>query len=438
MILKQTLTIIPHMAAALAEALGYVDQPAGVPATQRNLPRRKAQRLAGVLYLAGKKNQVLLRWLGGYVKKPFGCPVCLKAAGKRSEHIHTHLALVHDIDVTWHECHLCDKRFKLPLSLRVHLAGVHNIDVTWHDCHICSKRCKMACHLRKHLAYMHDIDVTWHDCHLCDKRCKQAVNLRTHLALVHDIDATWHHCHLCSHRTKQVSHLRQHLADVHDINVRWHQCDLCEYRTKQGGCLREHIRRCHSEQHAQRRKQQEERVRQALLDAGWLEWHLSETMPPAGYFKREKHIDFQCAGASTDRQFARIDFVLGVRAGAGYVFLEVDEHQHRYGYESEQVSCDMKRMNSVLASINVEFDFDPPSIYWLRYNPSAWHVDGVLRRVPTEERLRWLLDFLGTVTLTEPVGIGYAYYDADDTEGLEVTSHEEYHDSFRCLVENLT
>ena len=92
-----------------------------------------------------------------------------------------------------------------------------------------------------------------------------------------------------------------------------------------------------------------------------------------------------CADLNTDGKFASIDFVLGVLNG--FVFLEVDEQQHKYGYGG-LVSCAMKRMSHVMESLAVETDCNLPCIYWLRYNPHAWHVDGALRKMPKLDRER--------------------------------------------------
>ena len=147
-----------------------------------------------------------------------------------------------------------------------------------------------------------------------------------------------------------------HQADVHDEDVVWHKCDAdpdkCDYQSKRVGTLYAHIRRCHARVYAQRKKEQEERVRRALLDAGWQEWRLAETTATRRLLSpREAHRLQVCADLNTDGKFASIDFVLGVLNG--FVFLEVDEQQHKYGYGG-LVSCDMKRMSHVMESLAVE------------------------------------------------------------------------------------
>jgi hypothetical protein len=210
-------------------------------------------------------------------------------------------------------------------------------------------------------------------------------------------------------------------------------CDLpgCTAAFAQSGHLAAHIIRWHNDTYIARRKIEEERVCAALLQRGWVEWFHPETMPPPGSFKREKRIDFKCVDAQ--ETWSRIDFVLGVNTG--YLFLEVDESQHRFGYNA-MLGCDMKRMAKVMASVTIEAGTSLPNIFWLRYNPHAWHVDGALRSVPKAEREAWLCDYVSDLTLTQCLTIGYAYYDASDGV-LEVLENEEYHPDFATVAIDL-
>lgn len=83
-------------------------------------------------------------------------------------------------------------------------------------------------------------------------------------------------------------------------------------------------------------------------------------------------------------------------------------------------------------------DFDRrtglPSIYWLRYHPNAWRVDGVLQsvvpKVERQERLvRWLTAFESSMSLQ----IGHAFY---DTSGdlLDVLNNDSYHPAYAELT----
>ena len=220
----------------------------------------------------------------------------------------------------------------------------------------------------------------------------------------------------------------------------WYDCEQCFQKFKQKSNLTKHLAAKHYSVYCQRRKQQEEHVRLALLLYGWGEWSSGDTLPPSGYFKREHQIDFTCAGASEDRKWCRIDFVLAYDDGT-FVFLEVDEHQHRFGYDGEDgahLSCDSKRMANVQTSITIEFvavGADPPPIYWFRYNPHTWHVNGTVITVKRTEREKRLCAFLSKSP--SRVGIGYAFYDYDKEDGMDVLGASEFHPLLRDMVENL-
>lgn len=183
-----------------------------------------------------------------------------------------------------------------------------------------------------------------------------------------------------------------------------------------------------------RLKQQEERIQKAILAAGWSEWHHPEVMPPKKHFKREKRIDFRCVDHAQRDTWCRIDFVLAVNGG--YVFLEVDENQHQFGYDAN-LSCDMKRMAKVMTSLTVEAGDALPHIYWLRYNPHAWHVDGATLSLTKTERERWLCTFLSELALDKPLRIGYAFYDSSEGK-LDVLANEEYHREFAEVAVDLS
>ena len=281
----------------------------------------------------------------------------------------------------------------------------------------------------------------------CNYACTHSGNLVIHKR-THTGDkpykCDWSGCdYACTTSSSLHKHKRIHTGE------KPYNCDVpgCDYATAQSGNLHDHIRVHHNATYVARKKEQEERVRKALLDADWKEWFHPELLPPAGHFKREHQIDFECAAASADRQFCRIDFILGYD-GPSYVFLEVDEHQHRFGYrqaDGAAISCDAKRMASVHTSLAVEFGKlgrDVPPIYWARYNPHEWHVDGVTMRLPKADRETRLVAFLDKYEAIAPLRIGYAFYDSNDEGGvdvLDVLLADEFPESFRDdgIVDNL-
>ena len=195
-----------------------------------------------------------------------------------------------------------------------------------------------------------------------------------------------------------------------------------------------HIASQHNDVYVARRKTQEARVRKALVErGGYAEYFATANIPPVGTFKREKRIDFRCADVQSKTAYCRIDFV--VSTPGGLVFLEVDEDQHLYGYDA-MVSCDMKRMAHVMETLGMELGDSLPYVYWLRYNPNAYHVDGDLVRVPKDDRETRLLDWLSDFEAVAPLGIGYAFYDREDDQ-LSVLANPEYNQQLAEVVEDL-
>ncbi|KAI9008077.1 hypothetical protein BC832DRAFT_405882 [Gaertneriomyces semiglobifer] len=85
-------------------------------------------------------------------------------------------------------------------------------------------------------------------------------------------------------------------------------------------------------------------------------------------FKTEHMVDFRCAG--TDGSRAYIDFLVEVNDEegklAGFVLLEVEEHQH----SSYSVSCEVRRMADVHHTLVLEGN--TINIAFIRYNPHAF------------------------------------------------------------------
>ena len=96
----------------------------------------------------------------------------------------------------------------------------------------------------------------------------------------------------------------------------------------------------------------------------------------------------------------------------------------------------MKRMSHVMESLTVELGDALPHVYWLRYNPNAYHVDGDLVRVPKADREKRLLGWLSGFESPGPLGIGYAFYDEEDGM-LSVLDNDSYNPHYAEVVQNL-
>ena len=373
----------------------------------------------------------------------FPCPECDKTFTQQSN-LNTHIRIKHSANPPSFACPECDKTFTEKGHLDAHIRTKHSANPPSFQCPECDKTFTQKGHLNTHIRIKHSATTSSFQCPECDKTFKQKGTLDAHIRTKHSANPPSFACPECDKTFTWKSHLKGHLASVHDVGVVWHHCDAdpdCDYKAKSGSGLAKHIQSHHARVFAQRKQEQEENVRRALLDGGWQEWKLAETMPAVGFFRREKRIDFNCAkkaqpGALANaKQFAKIDFVLGVPDG--YVFLEVDEHQHRFGYDNESLSCDLKRMCSVMESLAIETNFDVPNVYWLRYNPHAHRANGELVKVPKAEREARLLAWLNAFAFAAPFGIGYAFYDYDDDNGLEVLTHAEYDPQYAALARNL-
>ncbi|AEO97622.1 zinc finger protein [Emiliania huxleyi virus 84] len=213
-----------------------------------------------------------------------------------------------------------------------------------------------------------------------------------------------------------------------------YKCKICDYASTQSNNLYDHMRIHHTIEHNASKKIQEEKVSQLLTESGYIQlYNLGDTLPPPGHYKREHHIQFNCASKNSKQKWCRIDFI--INSNGTYIFLEVDENQHRFGYDA-MLSCDCKRMTDVQATV-IQSDDRIPPIYWLRYNPQAWHYNEETIRVPTEVRHRFLMERINEVQHSESIRIEYMFYDIVDDE-LEVLKNEEYADCFRPLAFQLT
>ena len=396
----------------------------------------------------------------------FRCDQCDHMSKTQSD-MNRHIYDVHEKNKIFFKCDKCDYQTPRQGTLSSHLQKKHNLGTirqrctydgcTWetasaqpsflrqhvarfhepseisrsHECDECTYKTFTNSALAVHKSLKHNVNVQWFGCQLCPYKAKTKGMLQSHIRNKHEELSKEYACSLCSFISATKGNLKRHVDEYHERSVVYN-CDMCDFETFYKSSIYTHQKSKHSDAVFARSKQQEQRIAMLLLENGWTEWFDSELMPSVGCFKREKRIDFACVDA--DDTWCRIDFVLA--RPKGYVFLEVDENQHKFGYDNT-LSCDMKRMAKVMNSICVENFTSMPYIFWLRYNPNAWRIDNILQTVAKKEREHWLINFLNELDIETPLAIGYAYYDTMEN-GLIILENEEYHEQFADVALNLT
>ena len=162
----------------------------------------------------------------------------------------------------------------------------------------------------------------------------------------------------------------------------------------------------------QRIKWEEKRVQDAL--DGTFRLITSDQFPsrPREY-KPQKYIDFRSLHPDlrkSNRLYASIDFVFGVPGG--FVFLEVDENQHK-SYEG---NYDMVRMDEVMLAYENVYG-KTQRVLWIRFNPDAFRINGNQPKRPPDrdEKVAFLIGHLKEIDLgNEPpssIQVRYLFYD---------------------------
>ena len=112
---------------------------------------------------------------------------------KKSHHLKTHKALIHNIDVKYYPCNIngCKYEAKLAGSVKKHKANVHDIGVVYYPCSVkgCRYIAKQTSYLKSHQAMIHGIDVVYYPCNVrgCDYEAKISSSVKRHKAMIHGI-----------------------------------------------------------------------------------------------------------------------------------------------------------------------------------------------------------------------------------------------------------
>lgn len=159
--------------------------------------------------------------------------------------------------------------------------------------------------------------------------------------------------------------------------------------------------------------------RKAVTKAGELKVH--EFLRENGVdFQYQLFVPFHTCGLGSETACAYPDFYIA--RPWGHLFIEHDEHSHSHYLPS----CDPRRDMDIYTSISLGTG---GMVRILRYNPDAYHVGGVLRKVSTKERLETLLRFIQQETPPFPelpFARLFLYYDVDNEDSTLPTVAKEW------------
>jgi hypothetical protein len=197
--------------------------------------------------------------------------------------------------------------------------------------------------------------------------------------------------------------MHRHVKAIHegikDIACTHPGCDQM-FSTNQNMC--NHFKSWHTTQGMNRKKKQEDRVRQLLT----------------AVYAIDENIHVQYRGGCVpdpDKYRAFIDFgVVGIIPAC--VIVECDELAHT----SYMLRCELTRMEQIHESIVTGGEERP--VVFVRYNPNgSFEEDGVPMKMLRREREQLLLSFLakvasGEIVLTNPLNIVYICYSTFEGE----------------------
>ena len=178
----------------------------------------------------------------------------------------THIKTKHSDTPPSFACDECGTTFAKKSNLNTHIKSGHSDTPPSFACDECGATYTRKHHLTEHIKARHSATPPSFTCDECGKTFTQKSSLNTHIKIRHSATPPSFACVECGDTFTAKGNLKQHLAFMHDIGVVWHYCDAdpdCEYKSKRGSHIAQHIKTQHARVFAQRKQEQEEKVRGA-------------------------------------------------------------------------------------------------------------------------------------------------------------------------------
>lgn len=345
-------------------------------------------------------------------------PLCTQC-NKNYVKLQDHIERVHQ-KIRYYHCD-CGKSFYDKKDYDIHQythTGEENFICTWENENgeKCGKTFKQSTHLRVHVR-RHEGDKRY-PCDMCEAKFVTKGDLRVHLNTANHLNIKSIVCETCNKPFASHKALSKHRQLHTGGRFPCTETDCSKVFTDKRG-LESHHFYYHTPEGNARMRHQEERIRRLLLRN-----NIS--------FEPQHTIDFTCMKEDEpDGSRCYIDFLVEIRDDndkvSGYIFLEVDEDQHRsYG-----INCELRRMTDVSRTLIMEGNTLP--VAFIRYNPDTLEIDGVKQKVKKCVREANLLQLLQTYAFDRPFCVEYLYYDM--LEDLPSIFYDDmYENSFKELV----
>ena len=356
----------------------------------------------------------------------FKCTSCPKVC-TQERHLVTHMK-THNASTTVFACKKCTTfRSQYESALKKHVKEQHgekkNVPCPFDGC---GKTFEQERYLTAHMLVHSDVYpfvCTWQN---CSERFNHASSLSAHMRdHQHPTDKLFK-CTQCSYQSNRTSKTREHVESVHH-HIRSHLCGFvnCNKTFSRPAQLRIHNEAVHlqlrplactvvgcdyvsayEQQIAHHRefghREDGTRVRNGVE-------HRVLTMVEQHYVDLERGFKIDCRPLGIARQRVEVDAAIRFPAKELLVLLEVDEDQHKdpTKYTPEDEVARMSDANEVLME-NDAF----AHVLWVRFNTSAFMVNGEAREVYLSERVHTLYRFLEAYEATgETPGVVYLFYD---------------------------